>query len=249
MDLDAIMGAVAANVAATAPATTPAAVLAQVPAATPAATPPSMSLAELATMTLPGQKPAPTALAPTAPATPAAPAVDPLAGLFPVTPAAAPVAPAPAADPRTPVPDPLAYADVVRGAPVETPIESPPRAEVVRAGDVLAMPALDVARDFTRDATGEPPITTLYLNCAPTRRTNAVQASDLIHDAERELRNGGCLDFRLVDFGKGKGLLAAAVAKRIRHADAVVLWTDTDAGAACADVFAAAAAEVVRGRA
>lgn len=132
--------------------------------------------------------------------------------------------------------------------PAERGAVAPPAPPATLAAD-LAAPTDPTYADARERAASERErkITTLYIDCAP-EGAHVVYASDIVREATAELAAGGMLHWRCVDFGKGAGLLAQAVARRIRHADRVVLWTSSDGERACLDAFIAAAENIVRGR-
>lgn len=167
------------------------------------------------------------------------------------TPTPTPSVPELASPPVTAVPDDAAPAtgvDWVSGesgpaapAPTaggEAPAPSPPprRGRRKASDDAQSTPA----------APSGPRIGTLYIDAAPDGE-RVVYAYDLVAEAHAAILAGGAGDYRTVDFGKGRGLLAAEVRRRLESTAAVVLWTRNDAEASCVDVFLAAADRVVRG--
>lgn len=137
-----------------------------------------------------------------------------------------------------------------RGLPAGVDLQGQPATTAAAAPATLAA-ELAAPKDptFAPTLTGdaERKITTLYVDCYPEGQ-HVVHASDIVREAIAELAAGGMQHWRCVDFGKGQGLLSLAVARRIRNADRVVLWTASDAERACLDAFIAQADNIVRGR-
>lgn len=176
-----------------------------------------------------------------------------VAASAPAAPAAAPAATPPKRRGRPPKHANLADVLPQSAAEAQAPADelAGPDEEDAPADDLSAGAALEaVTRDDSRKDGGAAikTIGTLYVDCAPDDMTGVVRASRWVIEAEHALREQGMRDFRLIDFGKGKGHLGAAVHERNPTASAVVTWTRNEAEAACLGVFEARAVRVVRGR-
>jgi len=90
----------------------------------------------------------------------------------------------------------------------------------------------------------------LYVDCAPVKGVGYVLGEDFLADPKRlAAEAAGVVDFRLIDFGKGKGYLADAVrAKALAGVPAALVITSMHAGSdVLLDELIPGAREVVRG--
>lgn len=181
--------------------------------------------------------PTPTTAATTAPLGPshAVPELAPPVTEAPVTAVPDDAAPATGVDWVSGESGPAAPAPTAGG---DAPAPSPPprRGRRKASDDASSTPA----------PTSGPRIGTLYIDAAPDGE-RVVYAYDLVAEAHAAILAGGAGDYRTVDYGKGRGLLAAEVRRRLESTAAVVLWTRNDAEASCVDVLLGAADRVVRG--
>ena len=167
-------------------------------------------------------------------------------------PAAAAVAPAPINPPE--------YQPPPAAAPAPAAAPLPATAEA--AGQELAAslaqgePAVAASRGRGRPAKAVVPptglamkIKTLYVNCGPVGVAVA-DANDFIVLAKKRIAAEGIADYRFVDFGKGPGMLAAAVVEALDALEGVLpalrLDTTTPEGAVVAVDLMARSELVVR---